>query len=108
MDSDLFSMSLFKMVTSLANSFLQKKSLMVWFNNVPIFRELSCADPEWDGGGGAGAPAPPPPPEKSQTYTASFLAILVQIPRKITKLLSQHSMLGHHWRFAGGPMMTRF
>ena len=46
-----------------------------------------------------------------------FLAILVQTPCKITKVQSQHSMLGHHrpasetplkWRFAGGPMMSRF
>ena len=37
-------------------------------------------------------------------------------PLKITKLQSQHSMLGHHrharetpfkWRFAGGPLITR-
>ena len=33
-------------------------------------------------------------------------------PLKITKLSSQHAMLGHHrlageWRFAGGPMMAR-
>ena len=68
MGSELFSIgSLFKMVTSLANSFLQKKYLMVWLNNVPIFREPSCADPEWEGG--AGVPEPPPP-----------------TPRKITKL----------------------
>ena len=45
-----------------------------------------------------------------------FLAILVQIPWKITKLPSQHSRLGHYqhasetpykWHFAGGPMMAR-
>ena len=45
-----------------------------------------------------------------------FLAILVRIPRIITRLPSQHSMLGHHrydsetpfkWRFAGGPMLAR-
>ena len=46
-----------------------------------------------------------------------FLAKLVQILEKITKLPSQHSMLGYHrpasetpfkWRFAGGPMMALF
>ena len=45
------------------------------------------------------------------TKLYGFLAILVRIPRKITKLPSQHSMLGHHrhtsetpfyWRFADG------
>ena len=45
-----------------------------------------------------------------------FISILVQIPCKITKLTSQHSMLSHHrharetpfnWFFAGGPMMAR-
>ena len=46
---------------------------------------------------------------------AGFLAILVQIPLKITKLPNQLSTLGHHrsarktpfkWRFAGGPMVV--
>ena len=46
-----------------------------------------------------------------------FLAILVLIHWIITKLPSQHSMLGHHWHasetpfkrcFAGGPLMARF
>ena len=45
-----------------------------------------------------------------------FLSNTGPDPLKITKLPSQHSMLGHHrhasetpfkWRFAGGPMMTR-
>ena len=45
------------------------------------------------------------------------LAILVRIPLKITKLPSQHSILGHRqhaskmplkWRFAGGPMKAPF
>ena len=31
-----------------------------------------------------------------------------QDPLKIIKLPSQHSMLGHHGRFDGGPMMARF
>ena len=53
-------------------------------------------------------------PEKSQNYSFS-LAILVLIPWKITKLPSQHSMLGHHrppnetpWRFADGSTVVRF
>ena len=46
-----------------------------------------------------------------------FLSNTGQDPLKITKLPSQHSMLGHHrhtseppfkWRFAGRPMMARF
>ena len=44
-----------------------------------------------------------------------FFEILVQIRWKITKLPSQHSMLGHHrlpgelkWRFTGRPMMALF
>ena len=44
-------------------------------------------------------------------------SILFWIPRKITKLPSQHSMLDHYrhatetpfkWRFASGPMIARF
>ena len=42
-----------------------------------------------------GSRPPPPPPGKSQKYRVSQ-QILVQIPLKITQLLSQHSMLGHH------------
>ena len=64
----------------------------------------TCADPE----GGAGGLDP---------LKNHNLAMIVLIPCKITKLPSQHSMLGHHrpagdtpfkWRFAGGPMMTPF
>ena len=45
-----------------------------------------------------------------------FLNNTVPDPLKITKLLSQHLMLGHHghasetpfkWRFAGGTMMAQ-
>ena len=52
-------------------------------------------------------------PQKSHKINIiGFLAMLVRIPLKITKLPSQHSMLGHHrhasempfkWHFAGGP-----
>ena len=52
----------------------------------------------------------PDPPEKSQKYSVPFLEILVRIRWKITKLSSQHSMLGHHrlpselkWHFTGWP-----
>ena len=54
-------------------------------------------------------------PGKSQNI--GFRTVLFRIPRKITKLPRQHSMLGHHrhasetpfkMRFAGGPMMARF
>ena len=69
---------------------------------------MPYADPE---GGGTGDPDLP-----ENHKNIEFLAILVQIPWKITKLPSHHSMLGHHqhasetpfkWRFAGGPMMAR-
>ena len=65
--------------------------------------------------GGGGGDRGSGPPWKSQK-NIGFLAILVQIPWKITKLPSQHSTLSHHqhasetpfkWRFAGGPMMAR-
>ena len=51
------------------------------------------------------------------TKLNDFLAILVRIPWKISKLPSQHLMLGQYrrssetpfkWRFAGGPMMARY
>ena len=65
--------------------------------------------------GGQGVLTPPPPPGKI-AQILSFLAVLVRIPYKITKLQSQHSILGQcrhasdtpfKWRFAGGPMMAR-
>ena len=68
--------------------------------------------------GGQGFRTPPPPPPLENYKNIGFLSIiLVRIPWKITKLPSQHSMLGHHWpasetplkwRFAGRPMMARF
>ena len=75
---------------------------------------LHWVDP--DGGGGTGCPDPPPPPPWKITFFC-FVAILVRIPWKITKLPSQHLMLGHHrpasetpfkWRFADGPTMARY
>ena len=55
------------------------------------------------------------PPAKNHK-NIGFLSISGPDPLKITKLPSQHSMLGHHqhtsetpfrWRFDGGPMMAR-
>ena len=63
-------------------------------------------DPKGGGGG-------PDSSEKSQNI--GFLSNTGLDHLKITKLPSQHSMLGHHqhasetsfkWRFAGGPMMA--
>ena len=53
---------------------------------VTCFQCCSCADPE--GGRGSG------PAEKSQNI--GFLSNTGLDPLKITKLPSQHSMLGHH------------
>ena len=70
----------------------------------------ACADPEV-GGGGQGARTP-----LENHKNIGFLSNTGLEPLKITKLPSQHSMLGHHrhasempfkYRFAGGPMMAR-
>ena len=62
-----------------------------------------------------GTGGPDPPPLKNHK-NIGFLSNFGPDPLQITKLLSQHSMLGHHqhasetpfkWRFAGGPMMAR-
>ena len=54
------------------------------------------------------------PPLESHKNTGFLSKTGPDLP-KITKLSSQHSMLGHHqpasktpfkWRFAGGPMMA--
>ena len=66
---------------------------------------------------GAGVRTAPPPLKNHKNI--GFLSNTGPDRLKITKLLSQHSMLGHHWpvpvsempfkwRFAGGPMMARF
>ena len=51
---------------------------------------------------------PHPAPEKSQNI--GFPSNIDPEPQKITKLPSQHSMVGHYWHasFAGGPMMAHF
>ena len=76
----------------------------------PQKRDLSSADPE---GGGSGDPDPPP---LKIHKNIGFLSNIGLDPLKITKLPSQHLMLGHHWhasetplkwRFAGGSMMAR-
>ena len=67
------------------------------------------------GGGGTGGgdreSGPPPPKKKKKKKNIyikniGFLKNTGLDPLKITKLPSQHSMLGHHQRFAGGPMMA--
>ena len=72
---------------------------------VSIQPVLPCADPE----GGT------PPPLKNHK-NIGFLSNTGLDPLKITKLPSQHSMLGHHrhasetpfkWRLAGGSMIAR-
>ena len=66
---------------------------------------------------GTGDPYPPPPLKNHNNK--GFLSNAGPDPLKIEKLPSQHSMLGHHrpapiserpfkWRFAGGPMISRF
>ena len=54
-------------------------------------------------------------PMKNHKKNIGFLCNIVPDPLKITKLPSQHSMLGRHWHtsetpflwcFAGGPMMA--
>ena len=57
-----------------------------------------------------------PPPTWKITKNIFFLAILVRIPWEITKLPSQHSMLGRRhtrempfkWHFTVGSMMVPF
>ena len=57
------------------------------------------------GGGGAGGPDP----LKNHKYIG-FPSNIDPTPLKITKLPSQHSMVGHyrHCRFADGPMVVHF
>ena len=64
--------------------------------------------------GGTGVRTPPPPPLKITQM--GFLSNTGPEPLKISKLLGQNSMLGHHgdasetpfkWRFAGEAMMAQ-
>ena len=66
------------------------------------------------GGGGGGRGSGPPLKNHKNIW---FLSNSGPDPLKITKLLSQNSMLGHHrpaskapfkWHFAGVPMMALF
>ena len=77
-----------------------------------VFISHTCANLEWRGAGG-----PPPPPPPLENYkNIGFLSNTGLDPLKITKLLFQHSMLGHHRparetpfkrRIVGGPLMAR-
>ena len=78
-----------------------------------IFRYLGKHVRIQRGGGGRGSG--PPPPLKNYR-NIGFLSINGLDPLKITKLPSQHAMLGHYrlasetpfkWRFAGGSMVAR-
>ena len=69
----------------------------------------------WSIGGGGGTGGPNPPMKNHKNI--GFLSNIGPDPIKITKLTSQHSMLGRHRHasespfelcFAGGPMMARF
>ena len=62
---------------------------------------------------GQGVRTPPPPLENDKNI--GFHSNTGPDPLKLTKLLGQHSMLGHHrhasetpfkWRYPGGPMMA--
>ena len=59
----------------------------------------TCADPE----GGQGVRTP-----LKYHKIFGFLGILVRIPYKITKLPSQHSMLGHHRHASETPLLVVF
>ena len=81
-----------------------RPSSTILFFSMPF---LVCADPGRGGGSG--------PPLKN-LKNIEFFSKPGPDPPKITKLPSQHSMLGHHpqdyetpfkWRFAGGSMMAR-
>ena len=64
-----------------------------------------CADPE-RGTGVRTDPPPPPPPLKN--HKKGFLAILVSITWKITKLQRQHSMLTQQNSFNGVSLVGRW
>ena len=62
-------------------------------------------------------PPPPPPPLLKNPQNIGFLSNTGRDPLEITKLPSQHSMLGHHlhasetpfkWPFPGGQMMPAY
>ena len=53
-------------------------------------------------GGGVGRGSGPPPPLKNHK-DIGFPSNIDLDPLKITKLPSQHSMLGHHWHASETP-----
>ena len=53
-------------------------------------------------------PDRPPPPPPWKNHKKGFLAILVSIPRKITKLQSQHSILAQRNAFNGVSLVGRW
>ena len=84
----------------------------LWSTGAQLEEQQTWADPEGGGTGGLGSP---PPPLKNHK-NIGFLSNTGPDPLEITKLPSQHSMLGHHlhasktpfkWQFAGGPMTAR-
>ena len=78
----------------------------LWCLIVSYFVSEPCTDPE--GGQGALTPPPPPPPPLKNHKTVGFLSNTGPDPLKITKLPSQHPMLGHLWpTFSGIWIPTR-
>ena len=85
----------------------ETKSCSSWRCPYDTYWLTSCADPR---GGGSGS--------TMETRRAiGFLSNTGPDLMKMSKLPSQHSMLGHHrpasetpfrWRFAGGPMKAHF
>ena len=70
-----------------------------------LARPCVCA---WVDQEGTGVQTPPPPLKNHNTI--GFPSNTGPDPQKITRLPSQHSMLGHHMydrRFVGGPMLVR-
>ena len=53
---------------------------------------------------------PPPPPPPPENHNIQYIALLRNTgpgPLKISKLLSQHSMLGHHRHASETPFIWR-
>ena len=71
------------------------------FQKVPSFRCMPCADPE----GGQAVRTP-----LKNHWNIGFPSNIDPDPLNITKLPSQHSMVGHYrqWRFADEPMVVHF
>ena len=76
--------------------------VILLFYKVALLVLIAFADPEVGGGGGRGSGLP-----LENHKNIVFLAILVRLPWKMTKLPSQHSLSGYH-RPVGGPMMASY